>query len=55
MLFKRAKLVAQTKDITKKVRITYYRTRMGCYSPSPYRLKYRKLSVFFLINDNGSN
>lgn len=42
--FKRTKLVVQTKDITKKVRITFYRTKKGFFSPSPYCLKYRKLS-----------
>lgn len=42
--FKRAKLVAQTKDLSRKIRITFYRTKPGCYCPSPYQLKYRELS-----------
>lgn len=42
--FTKAKVIAQTKDLSRKIRITFYRTKPGCYSPAPYQIKCRKLS-----------
>lgn len=42
--FVRKKLVVPNKDISRKVCVTFYRTKSGCYCPPPYQLKYRELS-----------
>ena len=42
--FTREKTIQQDKDLTRKVRVTFYRTKPGCYTPPPYQLKYRELS-----------
>lgn len=42
--YSRLKSIDKEKEIIRKIRITFYRTKPGCYSPAPYRLKFRKLS-----------
>ncbi|MBQ6064730.1 MAG: hypothetical protein IJK42_00425 [Prevotella sp.] len=42
--FKRIKGICQDVDLHVKKRVTFYRTKPGCYTPPPYQLKYRKLS-----------
>lgn len=42
--FSRAKSILSNRDLTEKIRITFYRTKPGCFCPPPYQLKYRKLS-----------
>ena len=42
--FTRAKVIAQTKDLSPKIRVTFYRTKPSFYSPAPYQIKCRKLS-----------
>ena len=42
--FKRVKGTLNDEALSGSKRITFYRTKSGCYTPPPYVLKYRKLS-----------
>ena len=42
--FKRVKGISHDVSLNSKRRVTFYRTKAGCYTPPPYQLKYRKLS-----------
>ena len=42
--FKRVKVLQNDDVLDIKKRVTFYRTKPGCYTPPPYQLKYRKLS-----------
>ena len=42
--FKRIKGSGKSFDLDSKRRVTFYRTKPGCYTPPPYELKFRKLS-----------
>lgn len=41
---KRVKNVQRPVTVSEKKRITFYKTKQGCYTPPPYVLKYRELS-----------
>ena len=43
--FKRIKGVQNEDVLNSKKHVTFYRTKPGCYTPPPYQLKYRRLSI----------